>query len=68
MSALNAMTIASLLRAEEVARILDISLSNAYALLASGTLPSVRAGRSVRVPRAALEKWIEANTTGGRVA
>lgn len=49
-----------LMRAEEVARALGLGRSKVYALLASGTLPSVRIGRSVRVSRAALERWLEA--------
>ena len=54
-----------LLRASHVAQRASISLAMAYKLIASGMLPSIRMGRSVRVPRAALERWIETNTTGG---
>jgi excisionase family DNA binding protein len=68
MTAMNAVTLAVLLRPEEVGRILDISRSKTYQLLASGALPSIRAGKSIRVPRAALEKWIEANTVGGEIS
>jgi excisionase family DNA binding protein len=67
MTATNAMVIAILLRPEEAGRILGFSRSKIYQLLASGELPSIRAGKSVRVPRLALEKWIEANTTGGEL-
>jgi len=67
MTVANVMTIAILLKPEEVGRILDLSRSKTYQLLASGELPSIRAGKSIRVPRAALEKWIETNTTGGEV-
>jgi excisionase family DNA binding protein len=67
MSIANIMTLAVLLKPEEVGRILDLSRSKTYQLLASGELPSIRAGRSIRVPRAALERWIEANTTGGEI-
>ena len=50
----------SLLRAEEVARMLNISRSKVFALMASGEIPGVvRIGRSVRVSRLALERWIE---------
>jgi hypothetical protein len=31
-------------------------------MVAAGQLPSVRIGRSVRVPRAALEQWIREQT------
>jgi excisionase family DNA binding protein len=36
-----------------------------YKLMAAQVLPTVRMGRSVRVPLAALEAWIEATTVGG---
>ena len=45
-----------LLRADEVAYYLGISRSAAYKLISSKTLPVVRIGRSVRVPRRAVEE------------
>ncbi len=51
-----------LLKPAQVAELLGMSKSATYALLAADRLPNVRFGRSVRVPRAALEAWIEANT------
>ena len=48
-----------LLKAEEVAKLLRVGRSKVFAMLAAGELPVVRLGRSVRVPRAALEGWIE---------
>lgn len=51
-----------LLRAVEVARLLGLSRSNVYALMSTGTLPVVRIGRAIRVPRPALLEWIEKNT------
>ncbi len=57
-----------LLRPSTFAAKADVSLSMAYKLISSGALPSVRMGRSVRVPEAALLAWIERNTTGGDVA
>lgn len=55
-----------LLRAEEAAALLRIGRSKMYALLAAGSagIPTVRIGRSVRVPRAALLRWIEDRTDG----
>lgn len=50
------------LRVADVAHLLQVSVSAVYALVASGELPSLRIGRSVRVPRAALEDWIAAHT------
>lgn len=49
----------ALLRVEEAARFLSLGRSKTYALLATGELPVVRIGRSVRVPVAALRRWIE---------
>ena len=51
-----------LLRAGDVARLLGLGRSKVFAMLASGELPTVRFGRSVRVPRMALERWIEERT------
>jgi len=56
--------LALLLRHEEAVSLLGISRSKVYAMLASGQLPSIRAGKSVRIPRAALERWIDSNTVG----
>jgi len=39
--------------------------TTAYALLASGELPVVRVGRAVRIPRTALESWIEKKSNAG---
>jgi excisionase family DNA binding protein len=59
------------LRVEEAARVLRISRASAYALTrrfletdGREGLPAVRVGRSVRVPRAALEEM--ANTPASR--
>lgn len=53
-----------LLTVEEAARALSLGRSKTYALLASGALPVVRIGRSVRVPAAALREWAEQLTHG----
>jgi excisionase family DNA binding protein len=48
-----------LLRVSEVARLLSISRSRAYELVASGTIPGVvRLGNSIRVRKADLEAWV----------
>jgi excisionase family DNA binding protein len=51
--------------AEEVVKLTGWSRAKVYAMAGSGELPALRSGRSVRIPLAALEKWIEQNTTGG---
>lgn len=43
----------------EAANALGIGRSKTYALIALGVLPSVRIGKSVRVPIAALREWAE---------
>ncbi len=43
----------------EAADALGIGRSKTYALIASGVLPSVRIGKSIRVPIAALRQWAE---------
>jgi excisionase family DNA binding protein len=51
-----------LLKAGDVAKLLGLGRSKVFAMLAVGELPVVRIGRSVRVPRAALEDWIAEHT------
>jgi len=51
-----------LLRAVEVAKLLGVSRSLAYEMMATGRLPVVRIGRAVRVPKVALAEWIRRKT------
>lgn len=58
----------ALMHVADAAKILGISRATAYRLVASGELASVRMGTAktiVRVPRAALMRYIECNTSGG---
>jgi len=48
-----------LLRPAEAAEVIGIGRSKVYELLASGELPSIRIGGSVRVPLDKLREWIE---------
>lgn len=48
-----------LMRAPQVAQMLGVSVPRAYAVMAAGQIPVVRIGRSVRVSRKHLERWIE---------
>jgi excisionase family DNA binding protein len=48
-----------LLRPIEAAEAIGIGRSKVYELLASGGLPSIRIGGSIRVPLAALQLWID---------
>lgn len=55
-----------LLRIGEVAELLGVSRSKAYAILASGGIPTIRlGGRCLRVPLDALREWIARRSTGG---
>jgi len=47
------------LKVPEVAEVLRIARSRAYELVAEGEIPSVRIGRSVRISRKELERWLE---------
>jgi excisionase family DNA binding protein len=47
------------LKVPEVARIIRIARSQAYELVAEGEIPSIRIGRSIRVSRKELDRWLE---------
>jgi len=51
-----------LLRPGEVADLLGIGRSKVYALLAAKDLPSVRVGRSVRIPAQARARWVASHS------
>lgn len=59
-----------LLTGGEVAEELRVSRALAYRWMQTGVLPVVRVfgSRTVRVPRAALQEWIQQNTNRGGVA
>ena len=46
------------LKVPEVARVLRIACSRAYELVADGEIPAVKIGRSVRVNRKELDRWL----------
>jgi excisionase family DNA binding protein len=48
-----------LLRPSEVSEVTGLGKSKTYALIAAGIIPSVKIGKSVRVPADALREWIE---------
>lgn len=47
-----------LIRPKDLAQQLAVSRSRAYELIASGQIPSLRIGRSVRVRREDLDLWV----------
>ncbi len=53
------MTSTLMLKPEEAAAELRLSRATVYALLASGRLGSVTVGRARRIPRSALERFVE---------
>ena len=48
-----------LLRVHEAAHTLGVSRAKAYELIADRIIPSIRVGRSIRVPAKALQQWID---------
>ena len=52
-----------LLKAEQVAEILNISKAFVYQLIETGELPSIRLGRSVRVHPNVLEEMIQKSSS-----
>lgn len=57
-----------LLKGAQVAEALGISRALAYRWMSGGILPTVRVSKSIRVPHAALLKWIETNTQSPEAA
>ena len=51
-----------LLKATEAGELLGLGRSKVFAMVAAGELPVIRIGRSVRIPREALERWIRDQT------
>jgi len=49
----------SFLTVTEMAEFLRIGRSSAYELCHSNELPVVRIGKTIRIPKKGLEKWIE---------
>jgi len=51
------------LAVQDVARILRIGRNQAYELVRSGVIASVRIGRSIRVPKTAVLRFLGEGTT-----
>jgi excisionase family DNA binding protein len=47
------------LKVPEVAEVLRIARSRAYELVSDGEIPAVKIGRSLRVSRKELDRWLE---------
>lgn len=53
---------ALLLTVAETAAALHLGRNTVYDLIRLGQLPTIRVGRAIRVPQAALTEWIQNNT------
>ncbi len=54
-----------LLTAQEASEVLGIHPDEVYRMGAAGLIPSVKIGKRRRFPLAALNRWIDDNTSGG---
>lgn len=52
----------------DIAKKLGVSRNTAYALVRSGALRSIRVGRQIRVPRSALEDYLNGEPERGQSA
>ncbi len=43
----------------QLAEYLSLGRDKVYAMLAAGRIPAVKLGRTYRIPRRALEEWLE---------
>ena len=58
----------ALLRVEEASRYLALGRTKTYELVAQGEIPSIRFGRSLRIPREALRAWLDAQLREANLA
>jgi excisionase family DNA binding protein len=56
-----------LLRITDVAKMLGLGRSKAYAMAKQGALPVVRIGKAIRVPCQGLFEWVRTKTQQARV-
>lgn len=54
-----------MLTVREVSQILNVCLSHVYDMIAIGTIRSIRIGRSIRITRSELERFIAAESDRG---
>jgi excisionase family DNA binding protein len=48
-----------LLTVHQAAERLQLGTNRVYALVAAKTIPSVKLGKTIRIPAEALERWVE---------
>ena len=56
-----------LLRVDQVGELLQIGRTHVWEMIWAGELPLVRLGRSVRIPRDRLERWVVERTVERRL-
>lgn len=54
----------NVLTVKELATLLRIGINNAYQLVRDGKIRSVRVGRQYRIPRRAVDEYLENNFDG----
>ncbi len=52
------------IKPKEAAEVLCLGRSKIYELIADGTIPSVRIGKSIRVPVKELLEWVKRQSNG----
>ncbi len=55
-----------LMTPEDVARMLSISRSAVYEMVATGELPGIRLKRAIRIPAAGVESWVQSRLVQAR--
>ncbi len=51
-----------LLTVKQAAKRLNLGINRTYGLANAGVLPCIRVGNTIRIPAAALDRWIEDST------
>jgi excisionase family DNA binding protein len=59
----NAEDLPAILTVEQVQRFLRVSRQKAYEIVHQSGFPAIRFGRVIRVPREALMRWLERQTS-----
>ena len=48
-----------LLKVSEAGEMIGVGRSRMYEMIYTGDIPSIRIGKSIRIPKRALESWVE---------
>lgn len=58
-------SVVQVIKVEDLARMLSIGRNTAYELVRSGKIRSVKIGRTYRIPRTAVEEYLNTSQYGG---